>query len=73
MKILIALITAAACAVLTACGLDVVSSAATGAAIKKQEIEQGKKTMEQAQQKIDQAMQLQQQQQQQRTESSQEK
>lgn len=67
------LITIAACAALAACGLDVASSAATGAAIKKQELEQGKKTMEQAQRKIDQAMQLQQQQLQQRTESSQEK
>jgi len=61
MKILIALLTATACAALAACGLDVASSAATGAAIKKQELEQGKKNMEQAQQKIDQAMQLQQQ------------
>jgi len=61
MKILIALVTAAACAALAACGLDVATTAATGAAIKKQEIEQGKKTMEQAQQKIDQAMKLQQQ------------
>jgi len=60
---------------LAGCGLETVGTAATGAAIKKQELEQGKKTMEQAQQKIDQAMQLQQQQQQQlqRTESSSEK
>jgi hypothetical protein len=61
MKILIVSIAAAACAALAACGLDVASTAATGAAIKKQELEQGKKNMEQAQQKIDQAMQLQQQ------------
>jgi hypothetical protein len=57
---------------LTGCGLDAASTAATSAAIKKQELEQGKKSMEQAQQKIDQAMQLQQQQQQ-RSEASAEK
>ena len=51
-------------AALTGCGLETASTAATAAAIKKQELEQGKKTMEQSQQKIDQAMQLQQQQQQ---------
>ena len=61
MKILIAAIALAA---LGGCGLDTLGAAASGAAIKKQELEQGKKTMEQAQQKIDQAMQLQQQQQQ---------
>ena len=38
-----------------ACGVETASTAATGAAIKKQELEQGKKTMEQMQQKIDQA------------------
>lgn len=41
---------------LSGCGLDTASSAATAAALKKQEIEQGKKTMDQAQQKIGQAM-----------------
>ncbi|HET7201299.1 MAG TPA: hypothetical protein VFI80_10865 [Burkholderiales bacterium] len=41
---------------LAGCGLDTASSAATAAALKKQELEQGKKTMEQAQQKIGQAM-----------------
>jgi len=45
-----------AAAVLAGCGLDTASSAATAAALKKQELEQGKKTMEQAQQKIGQAM-----------------
>ena len=40
---------------LGACGVETASTAATGAAIKKQELEQGKKTMEQMQQKIDQA------------------
>ena len=45
-----------AAAVLAGCGLDTASSAATAAALKKQELDQGKKTMEQAQQKIGQAM-----------------
>ena len=45
-----------AAAALAGCGLDTASSAATAAALKKQELEQGKKTMEQAQQKIGQAM-----------------
>lgn len=53
MKRIIPLIAAAA---LSACGLDTASSAATAAALKKQELEQGKKTMDQAQQKINQAM-----------------
>jgi hypothetical protein len=52
MKRLIPLVAAAA---LCACGLDTASSAATAAALKKQELEQGKKTMDQAQQKISQA------------------
>ena len=38
-----------------ACGVETASTAATGAVIKKQELEQGKTTMEQMQQKIDQA------------------
>jgi hypothetical protein len=69
MKTLIAIV--ASTFALAGCGLDTLGAAATGAAIKKQELEQGKKTMQQAEQKIDQAMQLQQQQQQQqqRTES----
>lgn len=37
--------------------MEVASTAATAASIKKQEIEQGQKTMQQAQQKIDGAMQ----------------
>jgi len=41
---------------LAGCGVDTMTAAATAAAAKKQEIEQGKKTMEQAQQKIRQAM-----------------
>ncbi|HZT63233.1 MAG TPA: hypothetical protein VFA36_08850 [Burkholderiales bacterium] len=43
-------------AALSACGLDTASSAATAAALKKQELEQAKKTQDQAQQKIGQAM-----------------
>jgi len=54
MKMLIA-VTAAA--MLAGCGLDTASSAATAASLKKQELEQGQKTMQQAQQKIDSAMQ----------------
>ena len=53
MKHLVPLIAATA---LAACGVDTASSAATAAALKKQELEQGKKTMDQAQQKIGQAM-----------------
>jgi hypothetical protein len=40
---------------LSACGVETVGTAATGAALKKQELEQGKQTMQQMQQKIDQA------------------
>ncbi|MBS1158738.1 MAG: hypothetical protein H6R15_1157 [Proteobacteria bacterium] len=40
---------------LTACGVETAGTAATAAALKKQEIEQGKKTLEQFQQKLDQA------------------
>jgi len=41
---------------LTACGADVATTAANAALIKKQELEQGKKTMDMAQQKINQSM-----------------
>jgi uncharacterized protein YceK len=41
---------------LSGCGLETATTAATGAAAKKQEIEQGKKTLEQTQRKIDQAI-----------------
>ncbi|MBK8892352.1 MAG: hypothetical protein IPN75_19345 [Dechloromonas sp.] len=44
-----------ACLAVSACGVETASTAATGAVIKKQELEQGKTTMEQMQQKIDQA------------------
>jgi hypothetical protein len=43
-------------AFLAACGVETASTAATVATLKKQELEQGKKTMEQAQQKIGGAM-----------------
>ncbi len=41
--------------VLTGCGVETASTAATAGAAKQQEIEQGKRTMEQFQQKLDQA------------------
>ncbi|HEX7055191.1 MAG TPA: hypothetical protein VF211_14810 [Burkholderiales bacterium] len=47
----------AAAAMLAGCGVDAASSAATAASLKKQELEQGQKTMQHAQQKIDSAMQ----------------
>lgn len=46
----------AAVAALAGCGVETASTAATAAAVKKQEIEQGKKTMEQMQQNIGKAM-----------------
>ena len=49
------MIAATLCA-LAACGQEVATTAATSAAIKKREIEEGKKTMERAQEKIGQAM-----------------
>jgi hypothetical protein len=51
------LLVLAAATALAGCGVDVASSAATAGQIKKQEIEQGQKTMQQAQQKLDGAMQ----------------
>ena len=54
MKMLAAI---AAVALLTGCGVETVTTAATAASIKKQELEQGQKTMQQMQQKIDGAMQ----------------
>jgi len=54
MKMLIAL---AASAMLAACGVEVATTAATAASIKKQELEQGQKTMQQMQQKINGTMQ----------------
>jgi hypothetical protein len=43
-------------ATLAGCGVDTATTAATGASIKKQEIEQGKKTQERVQQKIGEAV-----------------
>ena len=54
MNRLLALATIAA---LAGCGVETASTAATAAALKKQEVEQGQKTMQRAQQKIDGAMQ----------------
>jgi len=47
-----------ACGVLAGCGVETVGTAATSAQLKKQELEQGKKTQQRAQEKIDQATQL---------------
>lgn len=52
MKLILTVLTAL---FLNACGIETASTAATAAALKKQELEQGKKTMEQVQLKIDQA------------------
>jgi outer membrane lipopolysaccharide assembly protein LptE/RlpB len=49
------ILSGAAILALSACGVETASTAATGAAIKKQELEQGKKTMEQMQQRLDQS------------------
>ena len=42
---------------LAGCGVETATTAATGAAIKKQEVVQGKKSMNEAQQKVEQAAQ----------------
>ena len=48
----------AACVVaLGGCGVETMGTAATGAVLKKQELEQGKQNMQNAQQRIDQAVQ----------------
>jgi len=54
MKLLAAI---ASAAVLAGCGVETATTAATAASIKKQELEQGQRTMQQMQQKIDGAMQ----------------
>jgi hypothetical protein len=46
-------VAALAASLLGGCGVETAGTAATGAAIKKQEIEQGKRTQQNAQQKID--------------------
>jgi hypothetical protein len=43
--------------ILVGCSVETASTAATAASLKKQEVEQGQKTMQRAQQKIDGAMQ----------------
>lgn len=48
------LIPVIALAILAGCGVDTATTAATGASIKKQEMEEGKRTQDRAQQKIDQ-------------------
>ena len=53
MRTILALLAAAA---LAGCGVETAGTAATAAALKKQELEQGKKTMEQMQKSIGQAM-----------------
>jgi curli biogenesis system outer membrane secretion channel CsgG len=53
MKTLLAL---SAAAMLAGCGVETASTAATAASIKKQELEQGQKTLQRAQQKIDAAV-----------------
>lgn len=44
-------------AVLAGCGVDTATTAATGAAIKQQEADAGRKNLEQAQQRVEQAAQ----------------
>lgn len=44
-------------AVLAGCGVETASTAATAASLKKQELQEGQRTMQRAQQKIDGAMQ----------------
>ena len=48
------LVPALALVILAGCGVDTATTAATGASIKKQEMEAGTRTQERAQQKIDQ-------------------
>ncbi|MGH8518957.1 MAG: hypothetical protein ACREUE_16025 [Panacagrimonas sp.] len=51
------LLTIAAAVALTGCGVETASTAATAGSIKKQELQQGHKTMQHAQQKIEAAAQ----------------
>jgi len=51
------IIAAAAMLAIAGCGVETATTAATGAVIKKQEIEEGKKTMERSQAKVEDAMQ----------------
>jgi NifU-like protein involved in Fe-S cluster formation len=54
MKTLLAI---AAAVALSGCGVETASTAATAASIKKQELQEGQKTMQRAQEKIDAATQ----------------
>jgi hypothetical protein len=45
-----------AVAALAGCGVETTTAVATGAAVKKQELEEGQKTQQRAQQKIEQAV-----------------
>ena len=51
------LLVIALAAALAGCGVETAATAASAASIKKQELEQAQKTMQQAQRKIDDAMQ----------------
>jgi hypothetical protein len=51
------IIAVAAVLMLAGCGADVATSAATAASLKKQELEEGQRTMQRAQEKIGAAMQ----------------
>ena len=51
------LIVIAAAAALAGCGVETAGTAATAASLKKQELQEGQKTMQRAQEKIDGAMQ----------------
>ena len=48
-------VAALATVLLAACGVETAGTAATGAAIKKQEVEEGKRTQQRSTEKIDQA------------------
>ena len=48
-------VAALATVLLAACGVETAGTAATGAAIKKQELEEGKRTQQRSTEKIDQA------------------
>jgi surface antigen len=50
-------VAAAMLLMLAACGVETATTAATGAVVKKQEMEEGKKTMERSQAKVEQALQ----------------
>jgi curli biogenesis system outer membrane secretion channel CsgG len=49
------LVAVLAAALLTGCGVETAGTAATAAALKKQELEEGKRTQQRSQQKIDDA------------------